>query len=55
MMWLYLIGWKTIMRNPMPDFIVTLVILTAIFIAVHSYNTSLRNNIDYYDFVPSSN
>ena len=55
MMWLYLIGWKTIMRNPMPDFIVTLVILTAIFIAVHSYNTSLRNDINYYDFVPSSN
>ena len=43
------------MRNPMPDFIVTLVILTAIFIAVHSYNTSLRNDINYYDFVPSTN
>ena len=29
------------MRNPLPDFILTLVVLTAIFIAVHSYNTSL--------------
>ena len=43
------------MRNPMPDFVLTLVILTAIFIAVHSYNTSLRNDIDYFDFIPSSN
>ena len=42
------------MRNPLPDFVLTLVILTAIFIAVHSYNTSLRNDIDYFDFIPSS-
>lgn len=43
------------MRNPLPDFVLTLVILTAIFIAVHSYNTSLKTNTDYFDFVPSSN
>lgn len=42
------------MRNPLPDFVLTLVILTAIFIAVHSYNTSLRMDTDYFDYVRSS-
>ena len=39
------------MRNPLPDFVLTLVVLTAIFIAVHSYNMSLRNDTDYFENV----
>ena len=43
------------MRNPIPDMIFTLVVLTAIFIAVHSYQGSLRNiNLEYYDYMTNT-
>jgi|TARA_B110000858_G_scaffold198491_1_gene265674 hypothetical protein len=36
------------MRNPLPDLIITLVVLSAIFVAVHSYY-NFDNPPMYYD------
>jgi len=42
------------MRNPLPDMIITLMVLTVIFVAVNSYRSSYNNNSDYYDYPRTS-